>query len=173
MDGYLLDTSVASAYLDPMHQKHQEFLAAVEAKTAKQFRYISVVALAELTTGAEFVEAFMGKPIPAFRQRLIVAHEHPLLEISHHTATAYAELKCAIAQKWMPKAMTKTAGRPRFVEDWVDETTGKKLGIDENDLWMCAQALERDLIFITNDGKMVNRIGAAAPTLRLELIKQT
>lgn len=170
MDGYLLDTPIISAYLDPTHQHHAMVLAAVEALTAQEFRYISVVALAELATGVQFIEAFGKIDVPAFRQRLIRAREHSLLNVTQHTATAYAELKRAVAEKHMPKAMAKKATRPRFVEDWVDETSGKKLGIDENDLWMCAQAKERDLIFVTSDKKMVNRIGAANSDLRLELL---
>lgn len=171
MEGYLLDTSVISAYLDPTHSRHTKVNAAVEALVGKGFRYISVVALAELTTGAEYVEAFSNQAIPAFRDRLIRAREHPLLNITQHTATAYAELKCSVAVEFMPKAMKKKATRPRFVEDWIDETTGKILSIDENDLWMCAQAKERDLIFITSDGKMVKRIGKADTSLRIELLE--
>ena len=170
MDGYLLDTTILSAYLVPTHRHHIEVLAAVEDLTAKEYRYISVVALAELTTGAEFIEAFDGRFVPAFRERLIRARKHPLLDISHHTASAYAKLKRAVAEKFMPEAMKKKASRKRFVEDWIDETTGKELGIDENDLWMCAQAKERDLILVTDDKKMVRRIGTADPDLRLELL---
>ncbi|MBR9780954.1 hypothetical protein TH25_24405 [Thalassospira profundimaris] len=169
MDGYLLDTNIVSAYLDPTHHKHSATLAAVEKLTEKEFRYISVVALAEMTTGLEFFEAFGGSNLPGLRQRLVRAREHSLLDVSRHTATAYAELKTAIGKKFMPRAMAKKGGRRRFVEDWVDETTGKSLGIDENDLWMCAQAKERSLIFLSTDNKMIKRVGQADPSIRLQL----
>ena len=160
---------VASAYLDPTHKNHGVVLAAVEGMTNQEFRYISVIALAELMAGLEFAEAFGGGKLPALRQRLARAREHALLEVNRHTATANAELKRSVAEHFMPKAMRRKAPRPRFVEDWIDETTGKKLGIDENDLWMCAQAKERDLIFLSSDKKMINRVRAADPSIRLQL----
>lgn len=169
LDGYLLDTGIASAYLDPIHKKHSAILSAVEQLTGKEFRYISVVALAELTTGLEFAEAFGGANLPALRERLIRARKHSLLEIDRHTATTYAELKRTVAEKFMPKKMGKKGSRPRFVEDWIDETTGKALGLDENDLWMCAQAKDRNLIFLTTDKKMINRIGQADSSIRFQL----
>ncbi|NTE57482.1 type II toxin-antitoxin system VapC family toxin [Agrobacterium tumefaciens] len=45
----------------------------------------------------------------------------------------------------------------------------QKLGIDENDLWMCAQAKERDLVFVTADRRM-GRIPEADPEVRLLMI---
>jgi predicted nucleic acid-binding protein len=56
--------------------------------------------------------------------------------------------------------------RPRYIEEWVDKATGQKLGIDENDLWMCAQAKERNLVLVTADGRM-KRIPNADPEVRL------
>lgn len=34
----------------------------------------------------------------------------------------------------------------------MDAATGRQLQIDENDLWICAQARERDLTLVTLDG---------------------
>jgi len=59
--------------------------------------------------------------------------------------------------------------RPRYIEDWVDKATGKALAVDENDLWMCAQAKERGLIFVTTDARM-RRIEDADPDVRLLII---
>jgi len=30
--------------------------------------------------------------------------------------------------------------RPKYIEEWVDKATSQKFGIDESNLWMCAQA---------------------------------
>jgi hypothetical protein len=51
-------------------------------------------------------------------------------------------------------ASTLRRDRPKYLEDWIDKATGKALGVDENDLWMCAQAKERDIILITADRRM-------------------
>jgi predicted nucleic acid-binding protein len=34
---------------------------------------------------------------------------------------------------------------------WEDPVTGHQLGIDENDLWIAAQAVEHNLVLITSD----------------------
>jgi len=81
-----------------------------------------------------------------------------------NTASVYAELKASIAQKYLAKVLRKD--RPKYIEEWVDKATGQKLGIDENDLWMCAQAKERDLIFVTAV-RRVKRTPDADPDVRL------
>jgi predicted nucleic acid-binding protein len=40
---------------------------------------------------------------------------------------------------------------PRWIEDWIEVGSAKRLQIDENDLWICAQAKERDLVVVTGD----------------------
>ena len=87
-----------------------------------------------------------------------------VIDITHHTASVYAEVKALIAQKYLANVLRKD--RPKYIEEWVDKATGQKLGIDENDLWMCAQAKERDLIFVTADSRM-KRIPDADPDVRL------
>ena len=42
----------------------------------------------------------------------------------------------------------------RWIEEWIVLGSGKRLGIDENDLWIAAQAKERDLIIVTGDDDM-------------------
>ena len=76
----------------------------------------------------------------------------------------YALLKAKLAKCYLAKPSRKD--RPRWVEDWVDKATGKKLHVDENDLWMCAQAKERDLVFVTADDKIRKRVSKADPSVR-------
>ncbi|HBL53141.1 MAG TPA: twitching motility protein PilT, partial [Syntrophaceae bacterium] len=45
----------------------------------------------------------------------------------------------------------------------------QKLQIDENDLWLCAQAKERNLVLLTAENK-INRIKAVVPEIRIETI---
>jgi len=39
------------------------------------------------------------------------------------------------------------------IEDLIEPTTGRELGIDENDLWIVSTAVECNLVFITRDQK--------------------
>jgi predicted nucleic acid-binding protein len=167
VDAYLLDTSILSAYLDPAHQFHGAKRTAVDALPADSPKYVSVVALAELTFGVELPVALGKGDMPALRKMIAEARSYGILDLSHHTATAYAQLKSKMGAKYLAKALRRD--RPKYVEDWVDQATGKALGVDENDLWMCAQAKERNLVFVTADGKM-KRIEVADSDVRLLVI---
>ncbi len=167
MDGYLLDTTALSVYLDPTHRFHDEKKGALDVLPADAPRYISAVALAELLFGADLAAAIGRGDLPALRQMIDQARAYAVLDLSHHTAAAYAALKVRLATKYLARVLRRD--RPRYVEDWVDKATGKTLGVDENDLWMCAQAKERDLIFVTADTR-IKRIEDADPDVRLLII---
>lgn len=51
----------------------------------------------------------------------------------------------------------------------MNRTTGKALGLDENDVWIAAHAKERDLVLVTADGRM-RRIQEADSDVRLLII---
>jgi predicted nucleic acid-binding protein len=167
VDGYLLDTTTLSIYLYPTHQFHDEKKEALDALPADAPRYISVVALAELMFGVNLAEAIGRGDLPALRRMIERARDYAVLDLSHHTAAAYAALKAGLATRYLANVLRRD--RPRYVEDWVDKATGKALSVDENDLWMCAQAKERDLILVTADARM-KRIEDADPDVRLLII---
>lgn len=167
MDAYLLDTTILSAYLDPSHRFHSERRRALDALPSEAPRYISVVALAELTFGADLAVVIGRGDAPALREMIRQAREYAVLDLTHHTAAAYSQLKSKLAGKYLAKPLRRD--RPKYVEDWVDKTTGKALGLDENDLWMSAQAKERGLILMTADGRM-QRIADADEDVQLLIV---
>ena len=167
MDGYLLDTTALSIYLDPTHPFHNEKKEALDALPANAPRYISAIALAELMFGADLAGAIGRGDLPTLRRKIDQARTYAVLDLSHHTAAAYAALKARLAIKYLAGVLRRD--RPRYIEDWVDKATGKALAVDENDLWMCAQAKERDLVFVTTDARM-RRIEDADPDVRLLII---
>ena len=59
----------------------------------------------------------------------------------------YGELRAKLFEKFAPKN-NKKGLRP---EQLVDPITSLVLGIQENDLWITAQAMARNLILVTND----------------------
>lgn len=109
-------------------------------------------------------EAFGRNSLPILQQMLVDARAYAVLDVTRHTAAAYAELKSNLAKLYLAKASRRD--RPRWLEEWVDKTTGQKLQVDENDLWMCAQAKERDLVLVTADRGM-NRIVSADSEVHL------
>ena len=63
------------------------------------------------------------------------------------------ELKKNVAVKYLTVPLSKN-DRKRWIENWVDKNSSQTLGIDENDLWQCAQARERNLVLVTIDGRI-------------------
>lgn len=164
METYLLDTTVLSIYLDPTHKFHAEKKEALDALPRDAHRYISAVAFGELAFGVNLAAAVGKGHAPTLQKMIDDARTFATLDISHHTATEYAELKSLMAVKYLSKVLRKD--RPKYIDDWIDKATGKALGIDENDLWMCAQARERELVFVTAD-KKIERIQDADSELQL------
>ena len=167
MDAYLFDTTILSIYLDPNHRFHTEKSRALETLPATAPRYISIVALAELKFGVELSVAIGKGNLPTLKEIINKARTYAVLYLSHHTAMSYAALKAKMASKYLAKPLRRD--RPKYLEDWVDKANGKVLGVDENDLWMCAQAKERNLVFVTAD-KGIKRIADADPDVRLLII---
>jgi predicted nucleic acid-binding protein len=167
VDAYLLDTTILSAYLDPSHTFHSERRRAVDYLPAGSHRYISIVALAELTFGADLAAALGKGDAPVLREMIRQARDYAVLDFTHHTAAAYSELKSRLASKYLANPLRRD--RPKYVEDWVDRTTGKALGVDENDVWMAAHAKERGLVLMTADRRM-QRIADADADVRLLIV---
>lgn len=167
MDAYLIDTSILTVFLDPKHPRHQEVVAAVDAIAPESPRYVSVVGLAELMFGVELAVSIARGDIPVLRDKVDRAQQHAILDISRHTSRAYAEIKAKLAIKFL--ASTLRRDRPTFLQDWVDQANGRSLGIDENDLWMCAQAKEREIIFVTAD-RRISRIPEADPDVQVLIV---
>jgi tRNA(fMet)-specific endonuclease VapC len=111
--------------------------------------------------------AFSSSRLPALEQMLIDVRAYGVLEVGHHTATAYAELKTNLVKRYLLKANRRD--RPRWVEEWPLNNRGQRLQIDENDLWLCAQAKERSLTLLTADGG-IQRIADADSEVMLLLV---
>lgn len=167
MDGYLFDTNTLSALLDPSHTKHTDATAAIASLDSAAPKFVSVLALAELQFGKLLIEAFAGSASAALSSIISRAQTYAPLEITRHTAAEYGELKANLAKLYLARAFRRD--RPRWLENWVDHATGQRLQVDENDLWMCAQARERNLVMLTADRKM-DRIARADRLVRLSFI---
>jgi predicted nucleic acid-binding protein len=146
--GYLLDTSALSAYYNETHPYHEITRSKVDALDKHAPQLVSVISLGEIEFGIRLAEYEGSTYLPEMHVRLERIRQHARLEVSHHTSEAYAELRAAIAKRVLRPGRKK---RPRYIEDWVDRASGKTLQIDENDLWICSQAKERDLTLISTD----------------------
>jgi tRNA(fMet)-specific endonuclease VapC len=71
-----------------------------------------------------------------------------VLDVTKATRISYGALRASVFEKYAPKEKRRRSLRP---EQLVDPVTSQELGIQENDLWIAAQALEYNLVFVTND----------------------
>jgi predicted nucleic acid-binding protein len=168
MTGYLLDTSVLIALVDPAHVLHATAASAVDAMDSNDLQYVSAVSIGEIRTGVASVQSIHGRTPTHASQVLAAAQARTLLSINTQVAITYGDLKAAMVSKFMPKASRNKS--PAHLEDWIDHATGKRLGINENDLWICAQGFERDLHVLTCDGDFT-KVQIAEPRLSLSVLR--
>ncbi|KAA3513829.1 hypothetical protein DXM25_22345 [Agrobacterium rosae] len=89
-----------------------------------------------------------------------------MAEVGRHPAEAYGEVKARLAAHYLDLSRRV----PRWIEDWQGRVPSKTLQVDENDLWIVAQAIERDYLLVTSDLRLADRFGKAIPELRLSVV---
>ena len=161
-EGYLLDTNIASASWDlgaPRHNDVRQRLKDLEDHLV----YVAAVSIAEVEYGLQVAPAIDSERQAAVRNAMA---SFRILGITEHTARAYAQLRANLFRTHSPR---NRRGRltQRLVEDLVESTTGRELGIQENDLWIVSTAVEQNLIFVTSD-RMERVIEAAHYSERTE-----
>lgn len=167
IDGYLLDTCFLSALLDPTKKNHYIACHVINDLDDEAPKYVSVITFAELRFGIRLAILRGNTDTERLEQIIYSAKTHPPLNVTRHTAEEYGLIKAELANKYLNNPLKKF--RSRWIEEWVDEATGQKLHIDENDLWLCAQAKERNLILLTADKKIL-RINAVVPEVRIKTV---
>lgn len=167
MKDYLFDTSFVSRLYDPSRKEYKDVCAA--ANKCHGAHYISTINLGELRTGINLAEANSSIKLDEFKRILAgIEADTTTLQISPHTATCYADIKARLRTHYYPKGLRKTI--PKYVEDWIHHATGKQLKCDENDLWLCAQALERNLVFVTCDRNLHDNIKPVINELEIKYV---
>jgi tRNA(fMet)-specific endonuclease VapC len=161
MEAYLLDTSALTPLVYAGHPKHHDASAKIASLGSVPI-YVSIIALAEMQYGFSLYEKFTGSLLLDADKMMKNAQSYPRLDISNHTAAAYAELKSALAKHYLPTS--KKEFRKKHVEEWVDQFTGKPLAVDDNDIWVCAQARETNFTVVAGD--KMERIRQADPLLK-------
>ncbi|MBY5523555.1 PIN domain-containing protein [Rhizobium leguminosarum] len=165
MDTYLLDTNLVSVLYDSQRPNHQTVRQAIRNLDPQAPQLISAVTIAELRFGLALSRA-VGRPLHHIEACIGKAEEHPLAGIGRYTAEAFAHVKSSLAQQ----RLNLQRRIPRWVEGWTDRVTSQVLQIDENDLWIAAQAIERNYVIVTSDRDFINVIAPALTELRVNLV---
>lgn len=165
MDTYLLDTNVVSVLYDPSRPNHLAARSSLAAFDPAAPQLVSAVTIGELRFGLALSRA-AGRPLTHIEACIERTEEHPLAEVGRHTAEAFGYVKASLALR----RVDIHRRIPRWVEAWSDRVTGQLLQIDENDLWIAAQAVERNLVVVTSDTDFILVIGTAVPELRVHAV---
>lgn len=165
MEQILLDTNFVSVLFDPRRPNFCEVQACAQNFASTDLVYLSVVVLAELRYGMEAAQR-AGQDILHIRQTLAEAASYPLAEVGRHTAEAYGEVKARVAEHYLDLSRRP----PRWLENWQDRASAQTLQVDENDLWIVAQAIERDYLLVTSDQRLADRFRPAISELRLQVV---
>ena len=147
MPGYLIDTQTIAYWFDGESGKYPMVQSKAEARRGNSPLYVSAISLGEIEYGHAAHPAGAGKRREDFLTSM--REELPqILSVSRHTAEPYGRIRAALFDRFGPKSKK---GQAKRAEELCDPTSGRELGIDENDLWLVAQAVERNLVLVTHD----------------------
>lgn len=164
MKVYLLDTNIASALWDELDKHHDDALRFVQDAAASGGRiYISRITVAEIEYGYKL---YASKE-PERRRKADAAMRAftNVREIDKGTTGPYSDIRAALFTQFAPRD-AKDRVRNVRPERLTDKTTGVSLGIQENDLWIAAIAVEYKMTLVSDD--KMNRIKEVWP---LDFIK--
>lgn len=164
MDGYLLDTNILLYLMGKRTSRHGPVWRRRRACLDGTPIYVSPFALAEFNVGCCLTSA----DATAARQEAVDfldTHGFQVPPLTKHTAPHYGELKARLMRRFDREKLTKKH-RGAGPEGWPDPATGEKLGADEIDLLIAAQAIERNLVLVSGDS--MRRIREVAPELHVE-----
>lgn len=161
--GYLLDTSIIGFWFNEKRPQNQAVINAVASLPADAPLATSVIALGEIEYGQRAVskEDYTARQL-RFNE-LVRRHLPRILDIRKTTTIYYGKIRALLFEKFAPKSKRRKGLRP---EQLIDPVTSLELGIQENDLWIAAQAIEHNLVFVTHD--KMTQIRSVAEELMLE-----
>ncbi|MCY2952980.1 MAG: PIN domain-containing protein [Planctomycetota bacterium] len=147
MPGYLLDTQTISYWFDEKSEHFPAVEANARGRAADSPLYVSAITLGEIEYGHALNPDGAGAKRDEFL-RLLRKELPQTLEVSHDTAEPYGRVRAHLAQKFPPAGGWSKKKR---AEQMYDPVAARELGIDENDLWLVAQAVERNLVLVSSD----------------------
>jgi predicted nucleic acid-binding protein len=145
-EGYLLDTSVASWLWDGGNRNHASARLRITA-LGDALIFVCPITIGEVACGLAVSPA-----MDAARHSLVrgAMAEYEVLTMDPHTGETYGQIRAAVFAQHSPR---NSRGRmqKKVPEDLIEPTTGKTLGIQENDLWLVSVAVQYNLRLITSD----------------------
>lgn len=143
MRAVLLDTNVASVLFDKQHANHQESRSFLHALGESRV-YVPSIVWGEIRYGYK-----VHDKVDAFRRDVIEKEmtKFAVLDIDKNTAEYYSQIRSRLFRMFGTTKNGKI--KQKVPENLVEKSTGKSLGIQENDLWMVALAAQYNMAFVT------------------------
>jgi predicted nucleic acid-binding protein len=140
MRDYLLDTNIWGYLFNSKKypQEHANILKRLNNLTSDNKLSISIITWGEISVG-------LPENLPRKHLKFITALNPSRIGLDKYVAEKYGELRGLLTDK-LPKR--KKGLNP---EQLVDRFTWLEVGSLENDLWIAAQAISRNLTLVTND----------------------
>ena len=162
MKDYLLDTNIWSHWYNP--DKNDYVLRHLKEKPDCRL-HISVVSLGELHYGYDVCKPEEKCKLGSLFE-FVKGQTPGILKIDRHISKIYGEIRAILFDKYAPGKLRKKGMRP---EQLVDPCSSLQLQIQENDLWIVAQAINWSLVLATNDKKMRRIWEVAGDDLQAEI----
>ena len=165
-DLYLIDSCIAPAPWDKndkLHERARRFVASI----GKSRMVISVVTLGEIECGLRSHPQMDEERKSAVRASM--AEYVYVLDVTRHTVRSYSEIRAKLIAQYAPSDSRGNL-KKKWPEDYRDTPTGKSLGIQENDIWIAAQAHERNALLVTED-KHMDRIAGLDLSSPLRIVR--
>ena len=154
MRDFLLDTQTISYWYDTACRQHQAVVANIESfrKQTEVMEHkprllVSVITLGEIEFGHR-VNLPLNPDVQAGFLRFVREELPEPMEVITDATSAFGELRSRLFNKYAPLGKRKPKMRP---EQLTDPIASRELGIQENDLWLCAQAIGQKMVLVTND----------------------
>ncbi len=155
MRDFLLDTQIVRYWYDSDCSEHAAVLGNIESLIEqaasvenKPRMWVSVISLGEIEFGHRVQIGDFAAKQEAYI-RFVGQEFQARLELTEDAVTAYGEIRSRLFNKYAPGEKRKPKMRP---EQLTDPVNSLALQIQENDLWLCAQAVSHGMVLVTNDG---------------------
>ncbi len=162
MRGYLLDTNILSYWFDSSRPEHGAVAGRLAQLPDASPLAVSAITLGEVEFGYRVLGEVSSTKEVSFH-RFLEDRVPLILDVKKSTRTHYGSLRARLFEEYAPRDHRKRGLRP---EQLLDPATSRELGIQENDLWIAAQALEHNLVLVTHD--RIKHIRGVAEELRVE-----
>lgn len=172
MRDFLIDTNIWEYWFNPKREPQHSNVLKCVGELKQQFEngknpfrvWISSVTWGEIEFGYQWQKKKDGSLETQFRQ--FISDIAPIeFQIDKHVAREYGRIRAVLFEKFGPKDKKIDGRRP---EQLIDPVTSLELGIQENDLWITAQAVTFNLTLVTNDKRMARIREVAGEELYIE-----